>query len=587
MKRAVVAALCMFAAAVAAPKAQTAGPDAFRALHNFVHIGAPASLVQATDGSFYGTTELRQIFRVTSTGSLTTWQPFKADVSTAAIELVAGSAGNLFGLVRTNDGQAYFFQLSGSSGEVTILHQFTAEEGSYPNGLIAADDGFIYGLIGPANVDSRGALFRLTPTGAFSTVHTFTLEENTGYSSPGSLVQGTDGNLYFVASYGGSGGYGAMFRCTRAGVLTMVYSFGGGVDGSAPVFLTQASDRSLYVVHRAGGGGSQPEALSRLSAGVLTEVHRFSTSEEPSRLATGAGGVIYGINSGYSHASVFRFDPVAGFTTLHQFAPGERVNSSLILSNSVLYGIASNTADGFGFVFRLPVVGGLTRFCEFNDAPAPFAPNGGLVQAPDGTFYGTTKSGGAAGKGTVYKLQPDGAFAILYAFDSPSDGSQPASLVVGGDGVLYGTTAASNGGSSTMFRLTTSGVFTTIDVSPTTPLNPGYHTLISGRDGAIYGTTGGDDRGSGYVFKIAADGTVAKLYEFTGGADGGRPLSLVHATDGNLYGLTSVGGANRAGTLFRLSPLGSFTTIRNFEFGVFSPRLPLALVQGSDGNLYC
>ncbi|MDQ6624647.1 MAG: hypothetical protein M3Y69_00700, partial [Verrucomicrobiota bacterium] len=112
-------------------------------------------------------------------------------------------------------------------------------------------------------------------------------------------------------------------------------------------------------------------------------------------------------------------------------------------------------------------------------------------------------------------------------------------------------------------------------------------TLISGRDGAIYGTTGGDDRGSGYVFKIAADGTVAKLYEFSGGADGGRPLSLVHATDGNLYGLTSVGGTNRAGTLFRLSPSGSLTTIRNFEFGIFSPRRPLALVQGSDGNLYC
>jgi uncharacterized repeat protein (TIGR03803 family) len=561
--------------------AQSPTPAGFRALHTFEHIAAPSSLVQGSDGSFYGVTRLRQIFRVGPTGALTVWQPFKEDVSEAAIRLVRASNGNLYGLVtnyRYGLRREYLFHLA-TSGEVTTLHEFRPEEGFNPGGLIAGSDGFLYGALSSTDSSSRGAFFKVSTAGAFSIVHEFRAEEKTGYV-PGAPIQGQDGNLYFLATYGGDSGNGALFRCTRAGVVTMLYSFSGGVDGHSPLFLTRASDGNFYVVHRAGGEGQLPYALSRITAvGAITEIRRFSTSDQRSALVAGSDGIVYGLNAGSApDASVFKYSSSSGFVTIHQFAGPDQAVGGLILSNDVLYGIGTDRSANFGFIFRLPVAGGLTRLSEFRDGPAPFAPNGGLVQVADGTLYGTTTSGGPAGKGTVYKLAPDGTFTVLYAFEGPSDGASPVSLALGGDGALYGTTIASI---PTLFRLTASGVFTTLDT-----FQFGYFTLAAGRDGTVYGTTGGGDRGAGYVFKIADDGTLTKLYQFTGGADGGSPRSLVHATDGNLYGCTSTGGANRSGTLFRLTPSGSLSVIRNFKFGLLSPRPGHSLVQASDGNLY-
>lgn len=583
MKRGILAALCIFAAA-AGPQTQASGPNAFQALHTFTHNGVPVSLVQAQDGAFYGVTNLRKIFRVTATGSLTIWQPFTGDVISVS-ELVAGADGNLYGIAITN-GLFYFFQLTTSSGEVTVLHQFSADEG-FPYGLIAGNDGFLYGIIGATTLRPRGALFRVSLSGALSTVHAFTPEENIGYVVTGP-IQGGDGALYFVDRYAGSSAKGALFRCTRAGVLTTVYSFSGGLDGESPELLTQASDGNFYVEHLSG-----TPALSRITAaGVLTKVHQFSTSEQPAKLVPAPNGVIYGINDGYGPtSSVFKVAPNGAFTTLQQFAIAERADTSLVLSNDALYGVAgeqtNNTAEELGFVFRVPVTGGLTRLREFTNDSAPFGPNRGLVQAPDGTFYGTTTSGGPAGKGTVYKLTNDGALTVLYGFEDPSDGRTPVSLALGGDGVLYGSTEDPSSGSSTLFRLTTSGVFKTLDVGNGRSFDPVQFIISTGRDGAVYGTAGGGNRANGYVFKIAADGGIAKLYDFTGGADGGRPVGLVNATDGNLYGVTSFGGAHRSGTLFRLTLSGSLTIIRDFPFGILSSRPPRVLVQGPDKNLYC
>lgn len=569
--------------------AQSSTPTGFRALHNFEHVGKPTDIMAGGDGNFYGVTDLSQLFRVTPGGAITIWQPFREDVSTAASSLVRASNGEIYGLV--GGSRNYVFHLS-SSGEVSTVHEFNANtEGTLPSSLVAGSDGFLYGVFlratPPADAESRAALFRLSTTGSLSIVHQFVAEDHTGYGV-GAPIQGTDGNLYFVTQYGGSTVNGALFRCTRAGVVTVVYSFSGGADGTAPLLLAQASDGDFYVEHTAGDG-SYLKALSRITAaGVIAQVHRFAANEAPAALIPGTSGTIYGINPGYSpYASVFKFSSESGFQTIYQFGENEIAAGSLRLSADVLYGIATDRYQGFGFVFRLPVSGSLTRLAEFRDGVAPFGPNGGLVQAPDGTFYGTTTFGGAAGKGTIYKLAPDGKFEVLYEFTAASDGSRPTTLVRGGDGALYGITAARAGRASTLFRLSDSGVFTTLDVAPGAATDdPGFFTLTVGADGVVYGTTAGGDRGFGYVFKLAPDGSPTKLYQFSGGVDGGRPHSLIRATDGNLYGCTSSGGANRAGTLFRVTPSGSLTVIDNFSFGIFAPHPGYALVQGSDGNLY-
>src|SRR6185436_11465004 len=95
--------------------------------------------------------------------------------------------------------------------------------------------------------------------------------------------------------------------------------------------------------------------------------------------------------------------------------------------------------------------------------------------------------------------------------------------------------------------------------------------LVQGADGSIYGTTenGGTNGGAGTVFKITPSGAFTSLYSFTGGDDGAVPIpGLVQGSDGNFYG-TTIQGGNRGGfgTVFQITPSGGLTTLHSFDGG--------------------
>src|SRR5579859_1555190 len=112
--------------------------------------------------------------------------------------------------------------------------------------------------------------------------------------------------------------------------------------------------------------------------------------------------------------------------------------------------------------------------------------------------------------------------------------------------------------------------------------------LLRSRDGNFYGTTsrGGTNGGYGIVFRISTNGVVTGLYSFTGREDGANPeAALVEGSDGNFYGTTSGGGTNNAGTIFRIGPNGSFTSL--YSFAGNDGAAPYAtLLEGKDGNFY-
>ena len=185
-------------------------------------------------------------------------------------------------------------------------------------------------------------------------------------------------------------------------------------------------------------------------------------------------------------------------------------------------------------------------------------------------------TGGTNNHGTVFEITPTGLLTFIYNFgDSDSDGDSPSSaLVQGSDGSFYGTTfSGGDNNVGTVFKVTPNGIVTTIHsfnfadgADPTSP-------MILGSDGNLYGVTGNAESNEyGTVFQITPSGTLTTLYSFSyavanggGNKDGAGPIGLIEANNGALYGTTSIGGANDLGTVFKLT-VPSLSTSARFDF---------------------
>jgi uncharacterized repeat protein (TIGR03803 family) len=257
-----------------------------------------------------------------------------------------------------------------------------------------------------------------------------------------------------------------------------------------------------------------------------------------------------------------------------------------------------------GTVFRMTRGGVLTVLHSFNGADGA-NPQGALIQATDGNFYGTTGSGGAINAGTVFRITGGGKLTTLSSFVGAEGGEPLTALVQGADGNFYGTTLLGGIGyfgchsasCGTVFKITPAGTLTTLhSFDFTDGANP-EAPLIEGKDGSFYGTTfqGGTDvtgcfsSGCGTVFKITRAGALTTLHFFNDD-DGAFPAgAVVQATDGDLYGTTTEGGANGPGTIFRIAPGGALTTLYTFcPLGDCADgEYPYGgLLQATNGTLY-
>ncbi len=293
--------------------------------------------------------------------------------------------------------------------------------------------------------------------------------------------------------------------------------------------------------------------------------------------------------------------PAQTFSVLYQFRSGSSgINpyAGVVLDASGnLYGTTHNDgAFASGTVFKMTASGKekvLHSFSQFG-GDGVFPEYGTLVRDSFGNLYGTTIWGGINEQccGTVLKVSASGKETVLYRFTGTGgDGFPLAGVVRDSSGNLYGATP--NGGpnnAGTVFKIDSAGK-KTILYSFTGSPDGAYPQagLLRDSKGNIYGTTmQGGSSGAGTVFEVDSSGKETVLYSFTGAADGSFPESgLIRDSRGNLYGTTSAGGAQPAGTVFKVDPSGEETVLYNFT-GSADGGFPVegSLVRDSAGNLY-
>jgi uncharacterized repeat protein (TIGR03803 family) len=345
-----------------------------------------------------------------------------------------------------------------------------------------------------------------------------------------------------------------------------------------------------------------------LPAQIFTTLLSFNGTDganSTAGLIRATDGNLYGTTSeggAHSNGTVFKITPSGTLTTLYSFCSLSACSDGANPMGGLVQGTDGNFygTTELGTVFKITPGGTLTTLHTFNgtDGADPLA---ALIQGKDGNFYGTTPRGGAnkctprsgyhLSCGTVFKITPSGTLTTLASFDQATGFTPSSPLIQATDGNFYGTTpqgGANYPGFGTIFKITPSGTLTVLHSFDGTDGEKSFAALVQGTDGNFYGTTsfgGGNANFSGTVFKITPSGTLTTLHSFDGADGSGAEAGLIQATDGNFYGTTSGFGSNNLGTVFKITPSGTLTVLHSFD-GTDGQLSYASLVQGSNGDLY-
>jgi uncharacterized repeat protein (TIGR03803 family) len=417
-----------------------------------------------------------------------------ADGAAPWATLVQGSDGSFFGTTQNGGNPACahgcgtIFQIT-SNGKLTMF-SFDGTNGSDPfAGLVQAANGDFYGVTSTGGTSNGGGLcgtncgtvFKITPAGKLTTLHNFVWTD--GASPTGTLILATDGNFYGTTQIGGTSGSGTIFKITSSGAFTNFYSFTGGADGASPVAgLIQATDGNLYGTTWGYGDNNQNDGtvFKITLGGTLTTLHSFELTDGAlpfAGLVQASDGDFYGTTEEggtYNYGTIFKMTPKGKLTTLHSFiggADGDTPISALIqATDGNFYGTASydGAHPNFGTVFAITPSGSLTTLHNFDSTDGSY-PYAGLVQATSGGFYGATFAGGSSsacefGCGTVFSLSVGlGPFVKT----QPVSGAVGASVKILGTNLAGATSVTFNGTAATFTVNSRSLITTTVPAGAT------------------------------------------------------------------------------------------------------------------------
>ncbi len=325
----------------------------------------------------------------------------------------------------------------------------------------------------------------------------------------------------------------------------------------------------------------------------------------------GAGG--NGPNSGVA----FNYNLTSGSYNTGSFdgnTNGAKPHGSFIkATNGNIYGMV--TYDSYGFFATGN--GYLIKYNPNNNTIVPLfnftgntgsypgsQPKGSLTEISPNLVFGLTYYGGTNGQGVIFSYDlSTNTYSVHYNFNIGTNGYRPSgSLLKASNGLLYGFTTMggsnNNDGVLFSFDIATNTYSKVVEFSGVSGNFMGANpigSLVESTPGVLYGLTDiGGTNNEGTLFEYDINASVyAVKHHFSSLANGGiNPQgSLLTASNGKLYGLTSGGGATGDGTLFEYKTTGPGTFTSIFDFTGTSGANPGSfpqgsLIQGSNGNLF-
>jgi uncharacterized repeat protein (TIGR03803 family) len=359
-----------------------------------------------------------------------------ADGDTPGAALLMDASGNLYGttIYGGQNGLGALYEIN-ADGEEKVLYSFgaTPSDGIYPDGggaLIMDAKGNLYGATSEGGSANKGTVFQVTPEGVETVMYSFCALSGCadGLAPLSGLARDQEGNLYGVTFEGGAYSLGTVFKLSPNGNETVLHSFQGGTDGLYPEGgLVTDSHGILAGTTFFGGGGGYGTVFKITTDGAESVIYAFCTKQNSQLCTDGQSpsttllldksGNIYGTTYAggpYDMGTVFRIDANGVEKILHNFSGGLTDGSypvgGLILDNDgSLYGTAGGGGAHYcGVVFKIDSSGTETILHNFADNHIDgIAPYGTLVVDSTGNLFGVTGGGGSNNyAGTVFELIP-------------------------------------------------------------------------------------------------------------------------------------------------------------------------------------
>jgi len=354
------------------------------------------------------------------------------------------------------DGQA----LAAPAVSYEIIHKVDGDDGFVPNGTPAiGPDGALYGTTGFGAAYSHGASFKITTSDRFKLLQAFGAPGTPQLSPRGALTLAGDGNFYGGGSGSGVDNHGAIYRMTPKGATTTLFDLDTSSCENPASDLALASDGKLYGITSSGGANGRGCIYSVSTDGVFTLLHSLSAAEggvdSNSKLDVASDGYLYGTTAyGGSHGggTLYRISTTGAYETLYSFvstsqSPDQPVTPQPGLvegPDGLLYGTSfSGGAEDSGLLFAITKDGSrLSVVHDFAKSGKGLHPTGQLMLGSDGQLYGATYKGSIRGPGHYYRVTLDGQYTKLHQADRELKESSALQgrMIETSPGVFYGTT---------------------------------------------------------------------------------------------------------------------------------------------------